>query len=276
MIILVRGTADSNSENYADRITAALAANSALTYGKKTVVLQLSNFNPVENVLYGKRFKESSIASESYQIDDSGLDAIIRRLSMGRLTDEQFADCGYTFNNCLNIVGPSKETDIAKTLAGNPNLLKEILVNANEIYNTVYVFVRGRDAELRKALISLNMIQKEIVCVPQGNAIDEEVKRDKEIETLYAVKNFDEGSIFTLRTMAKSYNTKNIYPIPYNVAFKDACLSESAWYFFNMNINPTDSDDNGRLISCISALNGSVTGITEPYIKERHFVIKKK
>lgn len=274
MIILVRGLTDSHSQSYADRITAAMATTSTMVYGKKTLVLQATTYSPIENILRGKMLKAADIKSTEYSFEDSGMDAILRRLQMGHLDNEQFSDCCHAMSkqmNSLDIAGVSKDKEIASTLAENVAQLRELLRNANAIYDVVFFFLRGDDTELLTVLKENELYDREVVCITQGPC--REKNADKNI--VYAVKNYDRLSAFTTKVMSHAYNNRNIFPIPYNVMFKDACLSETALTFLSTNVNPDENDDNVYFSQCLSNLVGNLLGMAEPYVKERHFVYKK-
>lgn len=275
MVILVRGTKDSSSENYADRILAAVATYTFTKYGRKTIVLQATSSFAVENVLMGKMTRESGIRTNEYNFEDTGMDALFRRIAIGPLSNEQFSDC------CLNIAAKqmngfdvakvSKTENIAEFMATNEGTTKELLKNANSIYDVVYILVRGCDTKLIKVLKNTGLIDREVVCIPQGPC--KESPSDPNV--FYAVKNYDRLSMFTIKAIGQSYKSKNVYPIPYNVMFKDACLNENAVLYLQQNVEPDPVDDNAYFSECITQFVGSLTNLSEPVIRERSFTFKR-
>ena len=269
MIVLVRGTADSG--NYADRIAVAMANATMQRFAKKVLCLQMTSRYRMEKVLMGKRIETNKINSAEFSFDDTGLDALMRRAEAGQLSSEQFSDC------CINVAKQANSFDIAETtrnanvegyLLDNIGLLRELIKNADIVYDVVIILADASKTELLEQLESI--ADREVVCVPQGPKKDIKAKED----AFFAVKNYDSLSSFTTKAMSRMYGTKLVFPFPYNIAFKDACLNDFALSFLSMNIAPDETDDNYYFTESVKTLTGSVLGLEEPVIKERGFVFK--
>ena len=272
MIILVKG--EKNTSNYAERILSALAVVSAMTYGKKTLILQTTTDTPVEKILRGK-LDSYTIKNryDDFNFDDTGLDAILRREAMGPLSAEQFTDYCYAMfkqANNLDVAGVSKNENIAEYLMENITLFKELLKNAETVYDNIFILADAGKQDFLDFIMEEDIYDREVMCISQGP-----LKEKGSQNTFYAVKNFDALSIYTIKQMSQSYNSKRIFPIPYNIGFKDACLSESALMFLASNINPDEADDNAFFMASVSNFISALIGMDEPEIKDKKLVFKK-
>lgn len=269
MILLVRGTKESGY--YADRIAIAIASTAMQRYAKRVLCLQMTARYKMQNVLMGKRLESNNIHTAEFSFEDTGLDALLRRVEAGQLGSEQFSDC------CINVAKQINSFDIAQTtknanvesyLLENIKLVGELLKNANIVYDLVIVLADASKTELLEKLEE--MADREIVCIPQGPKKDVTAKAD----VMYAIKNYDNLSCFTSKVMGKAYGTKLMFPFPYNIAFKDACLNEFALSFLTMNIKPDEIDDNYEFVEAVNTMTGVVLGLEEPVFKEKNFVYK--
>lgn len=269
MIVLVRGTNDSG--NYADRITLAMASTAMQRFAKKVLCLQLTSRYRMEKVLMGKRLENSRLERSEFFLDDAGLDALLRRAEAGQLSGEQFSDC------CLSVAKQTNSFDIAETTRSanaeefcieNFGLIRELIKNANIVYDVVFLLA---DASKTDLLVKLEEIcDREVVCIPQGPKKDFCAKDG----AYFVIKNYDRLSTFTAKTMSRMYGTKLMFPFPYNIAFKDACLNEFALSFLSMNIAPDETDENFYFAESVKNLTGNVLGLEEPIIKDLNFVYR--
>ena len=197
---------------------------------------------------------------------------------MGPLSYEQYSDCCINVAKNMNgfdIAGVSKMANPEAYLLENFNLFKELLKNASSIYDVIFIMadVKGEDESKVKLVERLEeIVDREVVCVSQGPKIDFKARKDAFI----AVKNYDALSCFTVKAMINVYGTKDVYPVPYNILFKDACLKEFAVSFLYRNTAPEVFDDNSFFSDSIANLVGSLTGLDEPVVKERMFVYRKE
>lgn len=270
MIILVRGT--DVSANYADRILAAMASVAMGRFNKRVLVMQTTAKYPVENVLMGNVLSNDKLKTESFTMEDSGMDALMRRIVMGQLTGEQFSDCSTrvaSTANSFDVAGISKDTEFSRQLLEGFNVFKELVKSAAAIYDTIFILA---DAEDKKLLAMLEeLADTEVVCVPQGPAEDYSAAPD----CFYAIDSYDAASYYTAKTIGKYYGSKKVFPVPYNIGFKDSCLRQNSRYFMFTNYNPETDDDNATFIDAVAKLVGNVLGVDEPYLRERRFIYKK-
>ncbi len=278
MNILIRGTANSSTQNYADRILAALFTTSLTKYGKKTLVIQTDSKHPVEDVLLG-RYKKANMISSEFSFSTNGMDAIWKNIRSGSMSADDWSDACRNISkqrqNGLDVADVSNDPEFTNRLINEFGTFEDIIRSADQWYDIVYIFVNGNNKELLEKINASiiegrNLVDKEIVCVPQAPEKLEEPGANK----YFAIKNFDFGSEFTLKEMSNIYG-KNVFPIPYNIRFKDACLKQDALHFFSVNMKNEENDENYKFSECVSAMVGSLLGIEEKDDKERNFVFRK-
>lgn len=275
MRILVHGT--NESSNYADRILTALATICLTKYGKQCLILQLNTKHPIEDVMVGRNTQATTIKGE-FSFSDSGMDALWKRVRTGGITSEEFSDCCKNISkqeHGLDVAQLSENSNFRNTVISQFEFFEKLVTAAEDIYKVVFIFVDNTDTELIEKLresttLGQPLIDKEIVCVSQGSAEDVKVTPN----TYIAVKNFDFDSEFSVKQMSGFYSTKNIFPIPYNIGFRDACLKKDAIRFLSLNVSPDDADDNLTFAENIGHFAGVLLGIEEPQTKEKMFVFK--
>ncbi len=276
MRILIHGTNESG--NYADRILSALSTTCLTKYGRKCLVLQLNSKHPIEEVMVGRDKATTDIKGE-FTFKDSGMDALWKRVRTGGVSEQEFSDCCKNISkqeNGLDVAEVSENANFRNTVFSQIEFFEKLVVAAEDVYKVVFIFVDNDDTEMieklrEETITGSPFIDKEIICVSQGPKEDISVNSN----TYLAVKNFDFNSEFTVKNMSSDYGTKNIFPIPYNIGFKDACLKKDAIRFLSLNVSPEEADDNLTFSENISKFVGILLGIEEPVTKEKMFVFKK-
>jgi hypothetical protein len=272
--ILVRGT--SNSSNRADRVAIAIATCAALRFNKKVLILPLTtSYNPLD-VLIGQKTKETMVKARGYVFDDSGIDALLRRIEQGAIDATGFA--GVCANiakegNLFDIASNSKRQDLAEYIPTIEVQLTKILKHANKVYDLVIVLADAKDKEALKVLEKIT--DKELTVIAQGPKMDFEAAA----ETLYAINNYDDTSVYNYKAMKKIYGISGdtkMYPFPYNIRFKDACRQENAIEFLASNVNEDQLDDNYVFLETLKNLTSAALGIERAVIEERKFTSKER
>lgn len=272
MIVLIHGAKNSNCENGADRILAALSAYSYTRFAKDTLVIQLTNTHPIEKILAGKETKSTTI-SNGFVFKDRGIDSIWKRVRAGAVNSEDWSDCTKSFGK-LSIAEVSENQEFSKNLLKDVDSLKRLLISADENHHLVYVFTASEDDELNETLRSLTIngkkiISKEVIVANQapGTATVEGAS--------YIIRNFDYDSVFTLKRMERELGTKNVYPISYNTGYRDACLNENATFFIGTNKEPAADNENFDFVKDVVTSIGHILNIVEPVITDSNFKFKK-
>jgi len=272
--VLIRGT--THDSQRADRITAAISCVASLRYAKKVLVLPMSLRYNVSDILLGSRLKQNTIKSRGYSFDDSGMDALIRRLEQGNLTAETFSDCCINvakMANTFDIAANSKRPDLSEYIIQNESFIKKFIQTADGIYDLVILLADANDEKLLKTLE--NIADVEATVIPQGNKAEMTARKD----SLYIINNYDATSVFNYKKMKGIYNIpteKKLYSVPYNIRFKDSCRTETAIDFLTTNVKPDQIDDNYVFMECLSRITGAILGVEEPLIREKKFVHKER
>lgn len=280
MNILVRGTKGSNTQDYADRILSALFTTTLTHFGKKTLIIQTDTNHPVEKVLLGKNMA-GPVSKNEFNFNNNGMDAIWKSIRSGEMNADDWSDCCHNISrqrkNGLDIADVSSNPEFTKQLLSEFSTFESIIKSASRWYDVIYIFADGNNEELIEKLTTsiidgANLIDKEVVCVPQSP----EKKEEPDTNKFFAVKNFDFASKFTVKEMAKNYG-KNVFPVPYNIGFKDACLEENALHFYSTNMKDEENDDNVKFGECICSLvSALLNGAAVVEDKKDNFVFRKR
>jgi len=271
--VLIHGTRTNRAK--ADRIAAAVASVAYLKFSRKVLVLPMSTQFDMISVLTGAKLKTNAIKSRKYSFDDSGIDALCRRAEQGALAPENFTDCCTSLARTVNsydIAAISKRADFGPYVARNARLFERIVKDAERVYDLVILVGDSTEMEAIEKLQAI--AQTEVTIITQGNKQDVFATPD----TLYCINDYDGSSVFTYKKMKEIYgiqSDRKLYPVPYNIRFKDSCRTECSADFFSTNVKPDQSDDNSVFIECVARLTCAIVGMEEPIIQERKFVTKE-
>lgn len=264
MKILVRGSAESGTENYSDRIVAALSAIAYTHFDKEVLVMQLTNKLSVERVLAGKA-TASNIIGRGFSFKDSGMDALWKRIRLEKISPEEWKDCTKTYNK-LSIAEVSDKEDFSALCVKEFETTEALIRSAEAAYDVVFILAYSKDEELISLLKEKKLIDKELVCIEQGPA------KKKVDGAAYIVKNFDFASEFSVKKMCSLYGTKAVYPFPYNIGYKDACLNEMAITFLGNNAHIRRDNVNYEFIESVMKAVGSLIGVKVEEVIDNGFV----
>lgn len=275
MIALIHGT--NNHSNRSDRIAIAVAGAANFRFAKKVLLLSMSKRFDLEDTMIGKATSNTKIISRGYTFDDSGLDALLRRMETGSLNAESFSDCCRNIvptDNGFDVAAVSKRADLESFISKSETYLKRFFDIANKVYDLVIVVGDGRERDSLKVLQSL--CEREVVVITQGEKVDISLGRK---DALYCIDNYDPSSIFNYKKMKELYGVQSdskMYPVPYNIRFKDSCRSKSACDFIAKNVEDDKSDDDYVFNDCVTKLASAVLGQEIPRIVERKFFEKER
>lgn len=237
MIISIRDSQNNLMDGVA--FTALLAGITAVSKSKKTLALQLTSNaeESIADVLIGRELKDTIKDKHSFQ--DEGLDSLLMRADTMEITKEHFDECVTPLlekENMLDVLKPSR-TDFKGIFS--IDLLDNILKGTKEVYDYVYVFLPKDDAELIEKVTA--MTDEDLIIVPQGIKMDVDLSNKK---SYLVVKNFETTSKFDVASTKKKYNVKKLYPLMYNVGFRDAVISQTLLDFILLNKKALKKDDN--------------------------------
>lgn len=271
--VLIHGTRLNPGK--AERIAAAVASVAYLKFSRKVLVLPMSTQFDMISVLTGAKLKTNAIRSRGYSFDDSGIDALCRRSEQGALAPENFTDCCTSLARTVNsfdVAGISKRSDFEEYMARNAKLFERMIRDAERVYDLVILVGNSTKMEAIEKMQAI--AQTEVTIITQGNKKEVFATPD----TIYCINDYDGASVYTYKKMKEVYgiqSDRKLYPVPYNIRFKDSCRTECAADFFSTNVKPDQTDDNNVFIECVSRLASAIVGMEEPVIQERRFVTKE-
>lgn len=255
MIIIIRGS-DWN-HNKAAHTTALLAGCGSIKRTRKSIILQFCNRVPIDNILIGKRLRETDIKEVGFMFEDTGVDALCRRLTKERLQKEVFDSCCTPIlnaENLLDVATESKKERFEDELIAHPADIESLIKQTADFYDDVYIFANGKNPAfceaIEKAIKVENLPSKTFVCIRQG--MKEEVSGAE--DPCYIVTGYDENSTFDLKYLKNLYKTRKIFNIPYNTEFKDAYNNGALMGFIGKNEHISSDDINYPLFKAIDAI----------------------
>jgi len=265
MIVTFRGTltAKNNSPQY----MAACAVCSASVHSMKTLVLQFYNEYPIEKLLIGKRKNFMSESHGSYMA--TGMDELFRRVSTQGISKDNFIMSVtpiFEQERILDIATVSHNPDLYDAVINEPAHINTLLEIAQDIYDNIFILLNGKDEKQLDVFDTLLQDREhfDIICIPQGN--EQEISASNKQFVKYCISEYDRRSVFSMKYFKSKYASKEIYAIPYNITFKDACMSNDALIFClnnsRININAEDilelEDTNANFISAIRDLTENI------------------
>lgn len=259
MVVMVQGSYVSSNE--ATAIASAIAVSSAINSTHKTLVMQLTDNKSLSalSVLKGKEIAENTITElGTYQIEDKGIDALLRRAGSVKLVKETFdssTEPMLSYENYLDVADITKKNDFIKTLS--VSAMKNILKYANDVYGMIIIILDGKNDQIMAEMLSL--CDAYITCVKQGPS-PHAYNTAEGKKQYFAVSEFDTQSRYNLQYLKKIYNNNNVYAIPYNTEFHDAVISGTLLRFMLKNNAPEKEDDNSKLRESIIDLAEAVIG----------------
>ncbi|MBO5623558.1 MAG: hypothetical protein J5959_18235, partial [Butyrivibrio sp.] len=257
MVLMVQGSYV--SENEATAIAASIAVTAAINNNHKTLVMQLTDNKSISalTILKGKEIAENTITElGTYQIEDKGIDALLRRASSIKLVKETFdssTEPMLSYENYLDVADITKKNDFTKTLSVSG--MKNILKYANDVYGMIIIILDGKNEQIMAEMLEL--CDAYVTCIRQAPAPHALNTVDGK-KSYFAVADFDSNSKYNLQYLKKIYNSNNLYAIPYNSEYHDAVISGTLLRFMLKNNVPEKEDDNSKLREAIMDLTDAV------------------
>ncbi len=257
MVLMVQGSYV--SENEATAIAASIAVTAAINNSHKTLVMQLTDNKSVSalTILKGKEITENTITElGTYQIEDKGIDALLRRANSIKLVKETFdssTEPMLSYENYLDVADITKKNDFIKTLSVNG--MKNILKYANDVYGLIIIILDGKNEQIMAEMLEL--CDAYVTCIRQAPAPHALNTIDRK-KSYFAIADFDSNSRYNLQYLKKIYNSNNLYAIPYNSEYHDAVISGTLLRFMLKNNTPEKGDDNSKLREAIIDLTEAV------------------
>lgn len=275
MVITIRNM--NGVDSHSSRILAALAASVVYRYNKRVLILQSGRHDPIEDMLAGRRIRDSHIMSDETAFEDSGMDALLRRVEMGQLSAKQFSDCCYSMlkaDNTFDVAGISKVQDFDVYLSENMGAFRELLRSGCNVYDIVFVYINSLADKLAEQVeeicAELNNdaagCPLNIICSLQGYRPTEDVSDHSVVITDYS-----SDSCYTVQRMRYMHKTRNLFIIPQDIAFRDACLSDDAITFLASNIDPEEWEDTYPFAKSCTKVTGMLLGMNEQKEEKKEY-----
>lgn len=255
MIMMIEGT--NESSNHAAEVACIVAVMSAAKYNKRTLLIQLTDVaeENTENLLIGKKKAETEVKLGKYQLEDKGIDALIRRAVSSRLTEDGFdATCTQmlSYRHMLDVAGITKKEDFELNLSTKE--IATILKNAKKVYNNVVILLNGKNTTIMQEVLELADVY--ITCFSQKPVV-EEYNAFEGIRSLKVITDYDSASAYSAMVLKKQFKERKIYLIPHNSGYRDACISGTLLTYLLKNINNTHEDDNYFFAKhCVELIEG--------------------
>jgi len=263
MRIVFRGTDENN--NFAPEVMAAFAAANALCKSRHTLCLQFMRGHSIEKLLSGRQ-TGVDINGGNYDISNSGVDSLLRKIEFSRVDKDTFELDAKSITKekfLLDVASASLNPDFEDEVSNKSDAVKKLVETAekNGLYADIFILANGQKP---KQIEMLNEIADlSIICIPQGsmNKISAPGAPDK---IIYLVTEFDRRSMFDEKKMKKIYNTKKLAVFPYNPDFKDAYNTNNVFNYIATNSSPDKNDYSQELIrNILEVLNNTVGGKEE-------------
>ena len=284
MITVIRGTR--KSQHNILKAAAIIAEISAHVYHRKTLVLQAAdNMDDIEYLINGvEQVKDDDVFG--LDLGEKGIDALLLRAEGARVMKNNFDDLVNPTEpeeNSLDIAPLSTagniEDEILEKFDAMVNLVKCAAGDdvANAPYDNVIVVVDGRNEELSRKISKI--ADRVIIVVEQGNPeftpeFEDKKKEKKDFDLMtdeeraaieakeiinwkkyfLLVNEFEAESTFNRASLKQAYKAKNIYVLPYNVMYSDACRTGNVRRYVLNNIEADKIDNNYPVIEGIKTL----------------------
>lgn len=249
----------------------AVANSIATRYPKHKILLTQTHFSNME--LETSYFNMDRMASKGNldDITDTGIDALERLLRSNKISPESIQIYSKPKGTSIEVLYGSFKADqdsFGRVLETMPFMLEY----AVQCYDMVFV-----DLTKGTSVKEVNeILQKSDIIVVTMNQ-DKEVLRDmlKQFETLKILQEkpiipvfsrYDRYLAYNARNILRTFNFKfdkrEVYTVPYNSQFFDACNDGRALEFFVENINAdVATDRNGYFISEVANISDRVISL---------------
>lgn len=250
MMISVRDS-KGNTKN-AVVAAAMIAGITAIGKSKNTLILQFTPAGEISvlDMMAGKAIRRNTLKSV-YNFSDDGFDGLSIRAESNVLTKEHFDACVTQLldkDNMLAVLKPTKNEHYRDVQTAE--IFSNILNGAKSVYEYIYVILPSDKED--EGLVSMvkEYTDEDLITIPQGPKV--EIQTDQ--KTKLVVINYEPASKYNISSVKNAYGVKQLYTVPYNVACRDARISESLLDYLLLNRKDMRTDDNYMLFSSLNAL----------------------
>lgn len=271
-------TGFNGKKNQSTYATALLASMCSLNKGTKTLVLQLTNKDAesVEYFLTGVE-KSTVFVKEGLTFMNEGIDGLMRVADNLKLNREDFDQMCLSLRkeNRLDIAEVSKSNVFVSNLVARIDNVNQILKNAQEVYDDIFVLLPSDSEEVIKTVNELEVVDRSVYCIKQGYYTKGNIYGEAPI---LVVMDFDEESKFTIKALRSSMKLgKNVITrkINYNVGAKDAAYMNELLGYMLSNRDIEEEDSNFIWHKDILKVLADILGVNERYLETDYSFEKK-
>jgi len=264
--LIITFTGYGNQKNNSTYATALVSAMCSLTKGTKTLVLQIceKDEESVEYLLTGVD-DAAVFVDKGLTFTNEGVDGLLRQSDAVKLSKEDFDQMCLSLRqeNRLDIAEMTKSTSFVQNLPQRISNVKQILRNAMEVYDNIFVLLPYSSEEVIKEINELEIVDRCVYCLKQ---------EEKNKAFIYGAHpiilalDFDEDSMFTLRHIRRTLHLgKNVSvrKINYNTKAKDAACTCQLLGFLALNRDLKEEDINYRWSKDIRELLAELLDVSE-------------
>ncbi len=294
MVIGIEGTF--KNRNQASALLGALAVYGYAKSQQRTLILQFTNKNDeaVENILIGQTIRNQSLIEDAAIPDVSiGMDPLVARTS--NYDKKAFSEMTKALvttkkTNLFDVAYMSRKESFEEELGNRDQdvaertgfgVINNLLSAANEAYDVVYVLIPNENKPDSIAKEIMHYVDKLIVCVGQGQRElyhTFENDNDRHMKEIVVATDFDFGSTYNSKMMAKLYGKNTVFGLIHNVGFKDAVIDGELLSWIAKNIKCPVYDKAYDCIHNIELLYNSLMGISKKkskYDDEEQYLIEQ-
>lgn len=256
---IITVTGYNGKKNRAALTVSSLAAMTAMKLNQKTLVIQLvdNNIDTIEGIMAGIGREENMLREEKV-IEDEGIDTLLRMVETQKLMKQDFDQAVTPIlkaENRLDIASITSNANFVQQLPIKVNEVEQMLMNAKDVYDYIYVLLPTSYASIIKTINELvvdtqasgkkkgsqnddeeirrkPLVDAAIYCVRQGFKMKANVYGQN---VLYVLTDYDNDSKYKLTDMSKVYcdqtgiigkktRREKIFKIMRNAGLNDAML----------------------------------------------------
>lgn len=209
---------------------------------------------------FGRYTLEAAFIDRSYMehslmdLSDTGIDALSRFIKFNRLEKDDISSYTTTvLKNRLDLLIGTRKTNREIYQNDLKDTIHLILQSAASFYDLVLIDTEPGDDEISKKIIENSDLT--VVNLSQNpgtieNFLDEHGELAE--KALFLLGRYDANSRYSIKRLKRRFNLNQIYAVPYNIEFADACIEGRAIDFFIRNIEADKNDIHSSFISGVA------------------------
>lgn len=268
--MIITFTGFMNETNKSNRAIALASAMCSLTKGTKTLVLQLceKDVEPVEHILTGVQDVKAFV-DKGLTFTNEGIDGLLRVVDTMKLNKEDFDQMCLSLRkeNRLDIAEMTKNSMFVNSIPSKLDSIKQILRNATEVYDDIFVLLPSKNEEVIKEINELEIVDRCVYCMNQGTIEKGNVYGYNPVVLLM---DYDEDSMYTLRHLRSAMKLgKHVVTrkIRYSTKAKDAALSGQLLGFIAQNRDLDQDDTNYYWLKDVKEMLADLLGVPEGHLE---------